>query len=297
MKTRQEIKALAREALSEEQGTGILLVLVYALLALGIRLVYALPTWWMRAADIDLGAGIVEAIITFGMIMGSMFLHILFYYAGLLFLYVVVVNLYGEFVKIYRREPAGAGALFVELRVNFGRKLGGMLWRGLWIFLWSLLALLFISNAVFNILVWIFFGYYEAAVTFIILSILTLLPAVVKVLSYSMTPYILASCPNVKATSALTLSRRMMKGHKGKLLMLGLSFIGWLFLSVLTLGILYIVHVGPYMHTTFAGFFDTLREEAISSGAIRAEELEGSVPVYSAAQQVDAEGDQGTGGL
>ena len=89
-----------------------------------------------------------------------------------------------------------------------------------------------------------------------------------------MTSYILAVYPNVKATDALKLSMRMTKGHKGKLFVMHLSFIGWGILSCLTFGILAIVYVGPYMAATEAGFFAELRDEAISSGMIELSELE-----------------------
>ena len=88
-----------------------------------------------------------------------------------------------------------------------------------------------------------------------------------------MTPYILAHCPNVSATDALKLSMRMTNGHKGELFVMHLSFIGWMLLGALTLGILVIVHVGPYMGTTTAGYYIELRDEALAKGIIRPEEL------------------------
>ena len=90
-----------------------------------------------------------------------------------------------------------------------------------------------------------------------------------------MTPYILADCPDVKAKDALKLSMRMTNGHKGKLFVLLLSFYGWMLLSSLTFGILLIVFVAPYMEATMSGFYLELRDQAIASGAISAEELQG----------------------
>jgi len=45
----------------------------------------------------------------------------------------------GAFIKIFRGEQTGVGEGFSSLGVNFWRKLGGMLWMGLWVFVWSLL--------------------------------------------------------------------------------------------------------------------------------------------------------------
>jgi uncharacterized membrane protein len=66
---------------------------------------------------------------------------------------------------------------------------------------------------------------------------------------------------------------RMTKGHKGKVFMMGLSFIGWMLLSGLTFGLLYLFYVGPYMNTSFAGLYDELKANALRTGVIRPEEL------------------------
>jgi uncharacterized membrane protein len=88
-----------------------------------------------------------------------------------------------------------------------------------------------------------------------------------------MTPYILADCPDVKATDALKLSMRITNGHKVDLFVLQLSWIGWGLLTGLTFGILGIVFVFPYMNTTMAGYYIELRDLAIDSGIVLPEEL------------------------
>ncbi len=60
----------------------------------------------------------------------------------------------------------------------------------------------------------------------------------------------------------------MMDGHKMELFVLQLSFIGWALLGVLTLGILNIVYVAPYMNTSVAGFYDEVKKDAIAKGII-----------------------------
>ena len=131
---------------------------------------------------------------------------------------------------------------FTEAFKNYGRKLGGSLWMELFIFLWSLLFVI---------------------------------PGIIKALSYGMTQYILADCPDVKARDALKLSMRMMHGHKGELFVLGLSFIGWILLTVLTLGILEIFYTGPYMYSTFAQYYLEIKDEALRNGVVTAEQLAG----------------------
>jgi uncharacterized membrane protein len=142
-------------------------------------------------------------------------------------------------LRVFRGETAEMGDLFQGFQ-NFSRNVGGMLWMYLFIVLWSMLF-------------WI--------------------PGIIKALSYSMTPYILAECPNVKAKQALLLSMRMTKGHKGEIFVMGLSFIGWMILSSMTAGILYIVYVGPYMNTSFAGMYEELKKNALANGSVKSEEL------------------------
>lgn len=148
------------------------------------------------------------------------------------------VNTAGVFHKIYKRQNTGVGDAFSGQ--NYGRKLGGMLLVGLFFFLWYMLFII---------------------------------PGIIKLFSYSMTAFILAEYPNVTARQAIKLSMRMTKGHKGKLFVTGLSFIGWLILGGLTFNILTLVFVMPYMYTTFAGFYEELKKKALETGAISAEEL------------------------
>ena len=91
-------------------------------------------------------------------------------------------------------------------------------------------------------------------------SILLFIPGIVKSYSYSMTPYILLDKPELSATEAITDSRMMMRGHKWQLFLLDLSFIGWILLSLLTFGILFI-YVIPYMEAARAEFYRTLKGE------------------------------------
>ncbi len=148
---------------------------------------------------------------------------------------------YCSFVlRIYKGENGDIGDMFANGFSNYGRNLGGMLWMELFVFLWSLLFMI---------------------------------PGIIKALAYSMTPFILADCPNVRATDAIKLSMRMTHGHKGGIFVMCLSFIGWWILSGLTFGILQILFVGPYTSTSFAGLYVDLKARALSSGIIRPEEI------------------------
>lgn len=90
-------------------------------------------------------------------------------------------------------------------------------------------------------------------------ALLLIIPGIVKAYAYWMTPYILADDQAKDKAQAITQSRAMMQGHKGQLFWLHLSFIGWLILSVFTLGILYLLYVRPYMMSAEARFYETLK--------------------------------------
>ena len=91
-------------------------------------------------------------------------------------------------------------------------------------------------------------------------SILLIVPGFIMGLAYSMTPYILKDCPELSAHQAIKLSRKMMKGHKWEYFWLQLSFIGWIILGFLTLGIGYL-WLMPYMLTTNAAFYQKIKKQ------------------------------------
>ena len=85
-------------------------------------------------------------------------------------------------------------------------------------------------------------------------GLLFLIPGIVKGYAYAMTPFIMAENPNLTANEAIKLSQEKMMGHKGELFCLGLSFIGWSLLAVLTGGIGYFF-LNPYMNAAYAAFY------------------------------------------
>ena len=166
-----------------------------------------------------------------------------FGFAGLIVVPVLAVGYAFFCIRFYMMDRSvNVGDMFTEGFNSFGRNLGGMLWMALWVFLWSLLFVI---------------------------------PGIIKAISYSMTPYILANEPKVEATDALKLSMRMTEGHKWEIFVFELSFLGWELLSCLTFGILDLVYVGPYRETARAGLYLELRYNALSNGVITEAEFNG----------------------
>jgi len=87
--------------------------------------------------------------------------------------------------------------------------------------------------------------------------LLLIIPGIIAALSYSMTYYIISDNESIGALDAITASKEMMRGNKWKLFCLGLRFIGWSLLCLLTLGIGYL-WLTPYMATSYAKFYDDI---------------------------------------
>lgn len=88
-------------------------------------------------------------------------------------------------------------------------------------------------------------------------SLLFIIPGFIASYKYAMAPFILAENPGMKPKEAITASKEMMDGHKGELFVLGLSFIGWSLLSLLTLGIGNL-WLNPYINASYAAFYRNL---------------------------------------
>lgn len=89
-------------------------------------------------------------------------------------------------------------------------------------------------------------------------SLLFVIPGIIKSISYSMSMYILAENKGKSAMECINESKQMTDGHKMELFVLGLSFIGWALLGMLTCGILYIWLV-PYVNATYMNAYNSLK--------------------------------------
>lgn len=90
-------------------------------------------------------------------------------------------------------------------------------------------------------------------------SLLLVVPGIYKLYEYRMIPYLLAEDPTMNMDEAFAQSRLLMDGQKWSAFVLDLSFLGWHLLSMLTLGILEVLYVGPYVAGTNAALYETLR--------------------------------------
>lgn len=126
-------------------------------------------------------------------------------------------------------------------------------------------------------------------------SLLLFIPGLIKLLEYSMVPYILADNPSMPGSRAREISRTMTRGEKGAIFILYLSFIGWYLLCMvgyiigamfgsiigyfvggifgtafMYIGTLFLI---PYMQATFAELYIFLRDRAIQTNQVNPAEL------------------------
>ena len=143
------------------------------------------------------------------------------------------------FFLAFAENPAVKFSSFLDGLNHFLKAVGAILWQTLWIFLWTF--------------------------CFII-------PAFIKAYSYSQIMYLLAEYPNMKINHAMQLSMKITKGYKWDLFVMYLSFLGWMILIVLTLGLLSF-YVTPYYELTRVNAYKFLKAKALETGTITEEDL------------------------
>lgn len=109
-------------------------------------------------------------------------------------------------------------------------------------------------------------GVYLLAAIFIVLwSLLLIVPGIIAALAYSQIYYILADDKRIGPLEAIRKSKEMMRGNKWKFFCLGLRFLGWALLSLITFGIGFL-WFSPYFAVAAGKFYDDIREHGVAGG-------------------------------
>ena len=120
-------------------------------------------------------------------------------------------------------------------------------------------------------------------------TLLFIIPGIVKAYSYSMTLYLKAKEPLLQSNEAITKSREIMNGKKWKLFCLHFSFIGWIFLVMITFGIL-LFYVVPYMEASVTVFYDDAYNEYLEKTNIAiTDKIDSEIDVESSNDNVELE--------
>ncbi|MEE8826028.1 MAG: DUF975 family protein [Eubacteriales bacterium] len=96
-----------------------------------------------------------------------------------------------------------------------------------------------------------------AAVISAVIGAALFIAAILFLLTYAMTVFVLLDCGgSLPTTVAMKQSRRLMRGQKWKFFLTCISFIGWVLLAVITLG-LGLLWIIPYVITTMCAFYES----------------------------------------
>lgn len=154
----------------------------------------------------------------------------------------LLVSLLGFYVILVKRDPSEQFSLGEEIKnlfkvsfdATYGKKLVVTILRTVFITLWCFLFI--IPGIVYN---------YSSYFSF----------------------QIMCENPNLKPMEALKLSKKMVKGNRGELFALDLSFIGWWILCGISFGIASIYAI-PYYLTTQALYYENFKIRALQEGRI-----------------------------
>jgi len=239
MFNRKQYKEFAKKQLKGRWTVPVVMTLIISLISLlfeipdYIRLIIS-PSFW---DSVNSGAGVEQYISLWeGVNSSSSCVTTIIQVVVAAILEVAAINL---FIKMSRSpEPVSLGD-FVEGLNNWARAILGALWQFLWVFLWSLLFII---------------------------------PGIVKAIAYSQMFYIICEYKDVSVTKAMRISMIITKGHKWDLFVLDLSFIGWAFLCIFTLGI-GSFWLDPYIRMSKVNAYHALLKEALEDGRIKPEDL------------------------
>lgn len=142
----------------------------------------------------------------------------------------------------------------------------------------------------------LFTEYIGLAILMIVLFCVITAVIIFKCLQYSQIMYIIADNKKISVKKAMRVSIEYMKGHKGELFCLCLSFIGWIILcivpcffvkfltdtlSVKTVKLIMTLllsitfsFLGPYFNLSLANFYNEVKKDALSSGRVKTEDLQ-----------------------
>ncbi|MDE5867059.1 MAG: DUF975 family protein, partial [Lachnospiraceae bacterium] len=126
---------------------------------------------------------------------------------------------------------------------------------------------IYISMIPQTILTYLLLLYPDNAILTLFYSLAMILYLVVSVmifLNYSQAYYLLHDFPEYSVSKLLSTSRKLMKGSKGRLFYLTVSFIPLLLLGLLSCGIA-CLWIAPYIDTTYTEFFlDLMKKNQVS---------------------------------
>jgi len=160
---------------------------------------------------------------------------------------------------------------FVDGFTHWWNSIKAGLWQALWLYIWMFVSLLFMTFVSFAFVSIFGTGGLQTIISFIICSFAFVL-FIRKSLEYSMIMFFIVEFPTLTARKSLKLSKIVTKGNLWNLIELNLSFIGYFFLCIVTLGIA-LIWFEPYYNMTKTNAYHGLLKEAVEKGLVKQEDL------------------------
>lgn len=241
------LRKQAREALKNNWGKAILLTLAYYFFVI---ILDAFQKIFFKSPSLSLAYSIIELVITVPIAFGLSI----------------------SFLNLKRQKTTTAFSFITEGFSRFGK-----CWN---IYLWVLVKMLLpiccfiMAIILFCVLLAIRLQIWLVIIISIIAYLTCIVYAVSRGLLYSLVYYIACDEPDLTGKEVVNKSEKLMTGNRGNLFLLELSFIGWMFLGILTLGI-GLIWVVPYLQVTVACFYDELTKSDVKEveGTAKVEEI------------------------
>ena len=180
------------------------------------------------------------------------------------------------FFLIYSRSPEPVTLKnYFEGYNKWGRGVLCGFWKLLWLFLWALIVVPVSLGYIFIIALLSNSYEFSPTIQLVLLTvifIIGLIPMFIKSIEYSFATFFTAEFPELGIRKALRHSITITKGHRWNLFVLGLSFIGWFILSMLSFGIGFLWYL-PYYYMTMTNTYHALLQDALENGKILPEDL------------------------
>lgn len=241
MKTNQQFKNEALDALRGNWAKAVLLTLFYYLIVSAISGPYMYQTVQMQsylqenAHSVFQMASLLQDPDYLALQQRSNGSSALMLLAEILLVFPLAVGICNAFRALLVREDNDLipNAFRIAFN-NYWHKVWGMLWMYILICLWTLLLII---------------------------------PGIIKCFSYAMVPFILEENPELSASESIHRSRMMMRGHKYDLFWLLLGFLGWAILCLFTFGIGFLWLI-PYIQTSYAAFYEEVNADYALNGGL-----------------------------
>ena len=227
-KSSAELKALAKEHLLGKYGTT---VGACAIVAFIVGLLNFMCTYFINTATIP--GLILQFIISFVLsVLTGLFT------SGINYLY----------LKISCGRPVTVNDVFYGFKMSPDKALL------IKIYISALIYIAMLPMTIFSYLVLLYPNNAAIMLVYSLASILYLVVTVMLSLIYAQVFYLLHDFPDYSVKQLLAMSRRLMKGSKGRFFYLSVSFVPLMLLGLLSCGIAFLWLV-PYMNATCTEFF------------------------------------------